>query len=278
MFDITVEDPAAKESGKSEKVHVWQNSWGLTTRSIGVMIMTHSDNRGLVIPPRVAEIQVIVIPVGITAKTTPEAKQQLYDQVEKMAEDLKSVGLRVEVDLREGYSPGWKFNDWELKGVPLRIEYGPKDAEKGQVTTSRRDIDDKNAARGECKVEDLKEAIPKLLETIQTDMFKKADKEYRDHRVQLTNWDDFVPTLNGKNVVLVPHCHGEKCEDEVKAKSARTAVGDNTTEDAKAPAMGAKSLCIPYEQPEGIKEGETKCINPTCEAPAKSWVLFGRSY
>lgn len=240
------------------------------------MILTHGDNRGLVIPPRVAEKQVVLIPVGITAKTTPEAREAMYAKVQQMADDLTSVGVRVEVDLREGYSPGWKFNDWELKGVPLRIEFGPKDAEKGVVTTSRRDIDDKNAARSEISVDDLKTAIPQLLETIQKDMFARADKAYREHRVTLTNWDDFVPTLNGKNVCLVPHCEGGKCEDEVKEKSAKKDVGDNTAEDAKAPAMGAKSLCIPYEQPE-LKEG-TKCINPDCGKEAKSWVLFGRSY
>lgn len=168
--------------------------------------------------------------------------------------------------------------DWELKGIPLRIEFGPKDADKGVVTTSRRDIDNKDQARSEIKIEDLKEALPKLLETIQKDMFNRADKAYREHRVQLTNWDDFVPTLNGKNVVLVPHCEGEKCEDEVKDKSARKALGDDVTEDSKAPAMGAKSLCIPFEQPDGIVSGETKCINPDCTTPAKHWVLFGRSY
>ncbi|ORY02039.1 hypothetical protein BCR34DRAFT_493412 [Clohesyomyces aquaticus] len=278
MFDITVEDPNAKEAGKSEHIKVWQNSWGLTTRSIGVMILTHGDNRGLVIPPRVAEIQVVVIPVGVTAKMTPEAKADLYEKVQKIADDLIAAGVRVETDYREGYSPGWKFNDWELKGIPLRIEFGPKDAEKGVVTTSRRDIDSKDQARGETKVSELKEAIPKLLEQIQSDMFAKAEKEYREHRIQLTEWDKFVPTLNGKNVVLVPHCEGEKCEDEVKEMSARKEVGDNTAVDAKAPAMGAKSLCIPFEQPEGIKEGETKCINPNCKNFAKAWVLFGRSY
>lgn len=170
-----------------------------------------------------------------------------------------------------------RFNDWELKGVPLRIEFGPKDAEKGVVTTSRRDIENKDEARGEIKVDDLKTAVPELLETIQNAMFEKADKAYRSHRIQLTNWDDFVPTLNGKNVCLVPHCEGEKCEDEVKAKSARTALGDGVAEDKQAPAMGAKSLCIPFEQPEGI-DGETKCINPDCQNKAKSWILFGRSY
>jgi prolyl-tRNA synthetase len=146
------------------------------------------------------------------------------------------------------------------------------------VTTSRRDIDDKDQARGELKVDALKETVPELLEKIQKDMFAKAKAAYDKHRVQLTNWDDFVPTLNGKNVVLVPHCEGEKCEDDVKAKSAKTALGDGVAEDKQAPAMGAKSLCIPFDQPEGIVKDETKCINPDCKESAKQWVLFGRSY
>ncbi|KAF2816174.1 prolyl-tRNA synthetase [Mytilinidion resinicola] len=278
MFKITVEDPSAKEAGKSEKIYVWQNSWGLTTRSIGVMILVHSDNRGLVIPPRVAEVQVVIVPVGVTAKMTPENKDKLYKEVDAIAEVLKDANVRVETDFREGYSPGWKFNDWELKGIPLRIEFGPKDSERHVVTTSRRDIDDKDQARGEVAISDLKDAIPALLETIQTDMFKKADSEYRAHRVEIKEWDNFVPALNGKNVVLSPHCHGDKCEDEIKDMSARKEVGDNTTVDSKAPAMGAKTLCIPFEQPAGIIEGETKCVNPNCKGLAKSWVLFGRSY
>jgi prolyl-tRNA synthetase len=155
---------------------------------------------------------------------------------------------------------------------------GPKDAEKGVVTTSRRDIEDKDEARGTSSVDNLKDEIPKLLSQIQSDMFQKAQNEYREKRVQLTEWEDFVPTLNKKCVVLVPHCEGDKCEDEVKAKSARTALGDGVAEDKQAPAMGAKSLCIPFEQPEGIQAGITKCINPDCSTPAKQWILFGRSY
>jgi len=242
------------------------------------MILIHGDNRGLVIPPRVAEVQVVIVPVGVTAKMTPEAKDKLYKEIDAIAEVLKDANVRVETDFREGYSPGWKFNDWELKGIPLRIEFGPKDSERHVVTTSRRDIDSKDEARGETAISDIKEAIPALLETIQSDMFKKADATYRAHRVEVKNWDDFVPALNSKNVVMVPHCHGDKCEDEIKDMSARKETGDNTAVDAKAPAMGAKSLCIPFEQPPGIVDGETKCVNPNCTGLAKSWVLFGRSY
>ena len=151
MFNITVEDPAAREAGESKHIHIWQNSWGLTTRSIGVTALTH-----LVIPPRVAEIQVIIIPVGATAKTTSEEKEKLYNEIDALAEVLRPANVRVETDMREGYSPGWKFNDWELKGISLRIEFGPKDSARHVVTTSRRGIDNKDEARGETPISELK--------------------------------------------------------------------------------------------------------------------------
>ena len=126
--------------------------------------------------------------------------------------------------------------------IPLRVESGPKDSARHVVTTSRRDIDNKDEARGETPISELRDAIPALLDTIQADMFKKADDAYRAHRVQLTDWKDFVPTLNSKNVVLVPHCEGGKCEDEIKEMSARKEEGDNAAEDARAPAIDRKSV------------------------------------
>jgi prolyl-tRNA synthetase len=108
MFNISVEDPAKNGA----KLYAWQNSWGLSTRTIGVMVMTHSDNQGLVLPPRVANIQVVVVPCGITAKVK---KEDIYDAVDALAKELKKGGIRARADLREGYTPGWKFNDWEQK-------------------------------------------------------------------------------------------------------------------------------------------------------------------
>ncbi|GAB7350780.1 hypothetical protein MBLNU459_g1321t2 [Dothideomycetes sp. NU459] len=273
MFDITVEDPAAKEGEKREKLHVWQNSWGLTTRSIGIMILTHGDNKGLVIPPRVAEIQVVIVPVGITAKSSDEDRAKIYNECQTFAELLEQQSVRVEVDLREGQSPGWKFNQWELKGVPLRLEFGPKDSEKRQVVAARRDR--LEGGKSDIAITDLATAVPALLEEIQADMFKKADDEFRAHRKIITEWSDFVPALNAKNVCIIPHCLEPDCEDEIKALSAGNVEGQEV--DARAPSMGAKSLCIPFEQPEGIT-GETKCTNPKCEKKAQKWVMFGRSY
>ncbi|KJX93410.1 prolyl-trna synthetase like protein [Zymoseptoria brevis] len=271
MFDITVEDPhqVVKDGEARKKLHVWQNSWGFTTRSIGVMILIHGDDKGLVMPPRVAEVQVVIVPVGITAKTSDEDREKLYSKVNELKSTLLDADVRVETDLREGYSPGYKFNDWELKGVPLRIEFGPKDAEKGQVTTSRRDKEGKDTI----PIEEVGTKVPELLETIQNDMFKKADEEYAAHRKIVREWKDFVPTLNGKNVLLVSHCLGGECEDEIKKDSAGNIEGQVV--DARAPSMGAKSLCIPEVQPDGLEE---KCINPKCGKKAEKWVMFGRSY
>jgi len=276
MFGITVEDPAAKEGEKRPPVHVWQNSWGLSTRVIGVMVMIHGDNRGLVIPPRVSEVQVVIIPVGVTAKTTEEAKKSLYDQVDALANVLCACDVRVETDKRDGYSPGWKFNEWEMRGVPLRLEFGPGESEGHFVTTSRRDIEDKKEAKGTIPITQINTEVPALLGKIQKDLYDRADEKFRTHRKQITLWDDFVPALNSKNVLLIPHCLTEKCEDQIKELSARKEVGDDTPEDAKAPSMGAKSLCIPFEQPEGIVKGETKCVNPKCENMAEQWCMFGR--
>lgn len=278
MFSITVEDPASKEGEKKPPLFVWQNSWGLSTRVIGVMVMIHSDNRGLVIPPRVVEVQVVIIPVGITKNTTEEDKARLYLEVDALAAVLKAANLRVETDKRDGYSPGWKFNDWEQKGVPLRLEFGPGESSGHYVTTSRRDIAGKEG-KSQIPIPELGTEIPKLLDTIQSDLYKRADEKFKTHTKQITNWDDFVPALNDKNVCLIPFCLTEECEDEIKELSKRKNEDDDgTSEDARAPSMGAKSLCIPFQQPPGLVKGETKCTNPNCKKWAEQWCLFGRSY
>ena len=275
MFGITVEDPTAKEGERKPPVYVFQNSWGLSTRTIGVMVMTHGDNRGLVVPPRVSEYQVVIVPVGITAKSTDEEKAALNDQVDALATVLEADETRVICDKREGYSPGWKFNDWEQKGVPLRLEFGPKDSAAHQVTTARRDI---LGNKGTIQISNLAAGVKELLETIQKDLYNRADQEFKSHVKKITNWDDFVPALNSKNVCLIPSCLTEQCEDEIKDLSARKEEDDDTPQDERAPSMGAKSLCIPFDQPAGVVKGETACCNPQCKNKAQAWCLFGRSY
>lgn len=274
MFDITVEDPAPKVGDKAKHLHVWQNSWGLSTRVIGVMVMIHGDDKGLVLPPRISKLQAIIIPVGINKSTTPEDKAKHYDQLQELKETLKKAGIRADYDIRDGYTPAWKFNDWELKGVPLRLEYGPKDAAKSVVSFARRDTGEK----GTIAIADLATEISKLLETIQSDMYKKADAAFREHRINITKWEEVIPALDAKNVVLIPHCLAEKCEDKIKDLTTGKPEEQEGPEQLKAPSMGMKSLCIPFEQPEGIVKGETKCLNPECEAFAEKWCMFGRSY
>src|SRR5690606_753887 len=145
---------------------------------------------------------------------------------------------------------------------------------KSQVIGARRD----NGEKAPIGMDNLEADIASLLETIQKDMYNKAKNLFDTHVVKVTKWEDFVPALNNKNLILMPWCGVMQCEDDIKDRSARQAM-DGEPEDAKAPSMGAKSLCIPFDQPTGewaIKEGETKC--PQCLENAKEWVLWGRSY
>ena len=241
MFGISVEDPSAKEGEKKPALNVFQNSWGLSTRTIGVMVMTHGDNRGLVVPPRVSEIQVVIVPVGITKTSTEEEKVSLHKQVEALEEILKAEDIRVEADMREGPSPGWKFNDWEMRGVPLRLEFGPKDIAAHCVTTSRRDVEG-SAGKGTIQITELAAGVKALLESIQKDLYSRAEKVFKDHTKTVMAWDDFVPALNEKNVCLIPHCLTEKCEDEIKEMSART--DSDEVVDERAPAMGVCTISL----------------------------------
>ncbi|RYO92176.1 hypothetical protein DL763_004791 [Monosporascus cannonballus] len=270
MFDITVEDPEKK----GDKIYVWQNSWGLSTRVIGVMVMLHGDDKGLVLPPRVSKIQAIIIPVGITAKMSPEDKDAHMKRVDEIRASLKSAKVRVDVDSREGYTPGFKFADWEMKGVPLRLEFGPKDAASSVVSYARRDT----GAKGTIPIDELATQVPALLQTIQQDLYNKADEAYKSHRLQLTEWKKVVPALDSRNVVLIPFCEEPPCEERIKDMTKSENGGEIGPDGRQLPSMGMKSLCIPFEQPEGLVQGETKCLNPECGKLAKSWTMFGRSY
>lgn len=140
-------------------------------------------------------------------------------------------------------TPGFKFADWELKGVPLRLEFGPKDAAASVVSFARRDTGEK----GTIPISELGTKVPQMLETIQQDLYNKQDEAFRTHRLKLTEWEKVVPALDSRNVVLIPFCEREECEDKIK---------DNTKGDEKEPGpdnkmqaiMGMKSLCIPFEQ------------------------------
>lgn len=264
MFDIVFEHPETKE-----KEYVYQNSWGITTRTIGVMIMVHADNQGLVLPPRVACIQAIIVPCGITANTTDDERKSLYESCKELEAELVKAGVRCEGDYRDNYSPGWKYNHWELKGVPIRIELGFKDLKNKQFVAVRRDTGEKITVKREQAAKD----IPALMETIHENMFKKADKDLHDHLKVTKKWDEFIQFLDTKNIIMAPFCGESPCEDKIKAESAR----DDAEAEPGAPAMGAKTLCIPFEQPAKITKDD-KCVHPACGRSAKFYTLFGRSY
>jgi prolyl-tRNA synthetase len=239
------------------------------------MVMIHGDDKGLVLPPRIAKIQSILIPVGITAKTTQEEREKHFKKLAELGETLKKAGVRVDFDLREGYTPAWKFNDWELKGVPLRLEFGPKDAAKDVVSYARRDT----GRKGTIPIGELSTQVPDMLETIQKDMYDKADDSFKEHRLVITEWDKVVPALDARNIVIIPHCLVGDCEDKIKElTTSRQDENQDVPEGQRAPSMGMKSLCIPFEQPDGIVKGETRCLNPECTRTAEQWCMFGRSY
>ncbi|MEQ2282029.1 Bifunctional glutamate/proline--tRNA ligase, partial [Ameca splendens] len=188
MFEIVFEDP--KKPG--EKQLAFQNSWGITTRTIGVLTMVHGDNMGLVLPPRVACLQVVIIPCGITASLSEQDKEALFAQCSKYLSRLLDAGVRVKTDLRDNYSPGWKFNHWELKGVPVRLEVGPKDMQQKQCVAVRRDT----GAKMTIPEAEVEKRLLGTLEDIQNNLFKKASDDLKTHMVAVDTMEEFQKELD----------------------------------------------------------------------------------
>jgi len=258
MFDIQF------ENDKEEKQFAWQNSWGLTTRSIGVMIMVHSDDKGLVLPPKVAPTQVVIVPIILSSQQENEKKEQIA-KAESIMQNLKALGYRVHLDDRLGYSPGWKYNHWELKGVPVRIEIGPKDMKNQTVAIARRDT----GAKVTIPWADAEKTTQELLESIHKTLFEKARTVRDSHLLAVDKWDDFLVALDKKKIPITPWCGGIKCEETVKDKSKEAKASDST----QAPT-GAKTLCLPFNS-EPIAP-ETKCF--ACGADATTRAMWGRTY
>ncbi|KAJ7574326.1 prolyl-tRNA synthetase [Mycena floridula] len=265
MFNINVEDPS-DATGQS-KTYVWQNSWGLSTRVIGVMVMVHGDNQGLVLPPRIASIQVIIVPCGITVKSGETTRARINAACEDLARALKTAGIRAKADFRDGYTPGYKFNYWEQKGVPVRLEIGPKDLDLNQTLSVRRDNGVKNAI----SLHEICATVASLLETIQSDMLHRASDEFNARLRIVHHWNDLISTLDRKCIGVMPWCERTVCEEDIKDRSSTSA------QDERAPSAGAKSLCIPFDQSRwGKLSDSAKCV--ACSTDAKRWTLFGRSY
>jgi len=278
MFDISF------EGDKGEKSLVWQNSWGLTTRSIGIMVMTHADDKGLVLPPKVSPHQVVIVPIPNKDCDINKIGQT----VKTLVSQLEKAGVRVHFDDRDQYNPGWKFNHWEVKGIPLRLNMGPKDIDNQTIEFVRRDT----GAKEVVPLAQLVTKVEQYLENIQTSLFEKA-KKVRDERMAIvTQWADFVPGLDKKSMVLTPWCDTTKCEDEVKEKTSpkkeekkeepkkkkeEDQGKSEATEHFESLTGAAKTLCKPLEQSQyPAINHDSKCFN--CGQSAKTWVLWGRSY
>ncbi|KAH6900917.1 anticodon-binding protein [Coprinopsis sp. MPI-PUGE-AT-0042] len=193
MFNVFVEDPV----DKSNLHHVWQNLWGLSTMAIGVMV--HGDNQGLVLPPRVASVQAVIVPCGITAKSRDEPRVNFNNACEELAQTLRKAGVKAKADLWDGYTLGYELNDWEQNGVPLHLEIRLDYLAKKRALTVRRDTGVKNRA----PLDNIGSTISSILETIQTDTLTTVKQTYRE-RVTITEWNDAIPALDAKNVIVIP--------------------------------------------------------------------------
>ena len=231
-------------SDKENKLHsVYETSWGLSTRIIGAIIMVHGDDSGLVLPPHIAPVQTRVVPIA-------QHKEGVLDKANELLAALKAAGVRVKVDDTDK-SPGFKFAEQEMRGIPIRIECGPKDIENGQAVICRRDTREKYTVT----FDELVEKVQEILETIQKDMLERARKHRDSHTYVATNYEEFKDTIvNKPGFVKAMWCGDRACEDKIK-------------EDVQA-----TSRCMPFEQ-EHLSD---VCV--CCGKPAKKMVYWGRAY
>ena len=227
--------------------HVWATSWGVSTRLMGALVMTHSDDHGLVLPPNLAPWQVVIVPIH----RSDEQLDQINEKAEDIIKSLRSQGVSVKYDNRTSHKPGWKFNEYELKGVPLRIAIGPKDLEKGTVELARRDTFQKQFV----SMDEVSNLVPSLLTEIQEQLYNKALKYRDEHITRVDDFDTFKELLDSKTGFFA--CHWD---------------GTSQTEDKIKDLTKATIRCIPLD----AVEEEGKCI--LTGAPSKRRVLFAKAY
>ena len=226
---------------KLEYVH--QTSWGMSTRIIGALIMVHGDNSGLVLPPKIAPTQVMVIPIQ-------QAKEGVLDKAQEICQTLKDAGLRVKVDDTDK-SPGWKFSEQEMRGIPVRVECGPKDIAAGQAVVVRRDTREKTIV----PLDRISENVCQILETMQREMLERARAHRDAHTYTVTDYEEFKKTIEERpGFVKAMWCGDVGCEEKIK-------------EDVQA-----TSRCIPFDE-EHLSD---TCV--CCGRPAKKMVYWGRAY
>jgi prolyl-tRNA synthetase len=223
----------------------WQTSWGVSWRLIGAMIMVHGDDKGLVLPPKVAPMQVVIIPIF----KNDEGESKVMPKVKEITDILELRDVRVHVDDRKGISPGYKFNDWELKGVPLRIEIGPKDIEKQSIVLAKR----YNLEKISLSLTEI-EKIPIILDEIQTEMLKKAKEESKINTLNISNYTEFKSKIEKGGFFNSPWCGKLECEDKIKEET------------------GAEIRVMPF----GSENVTEKCIY--CKEQSVSSPIFARGY
>ena len=236
-FEVKFQNREGKEA------YAYQTSWGISTRLIGAIIMAHGDNRGLKMPPKVAPIQVVIVPVAQHKEGVLEKANEIYSTLKEK--------YRVKIDDRDNVSNGYKFNDWEMRGVPIRLEIGPRDIENGVCVLCRRDTAEKITV----ELDKLNESIEKMLEEIHNNMYKICKERLEDRTTSVTTLDEFIKQIDEKQgFIKGMWCGDAACEEKLK---------DLTS---------AKSRCIPENQ-EHLSDN---CF--ICGRPAKKMVIWGRQY
>jgi len=225
----------------------WQTSWGVSWRLIGALVMVHGDNKGLVLPPRVAPIQIVIVPIYYS----PTDRETVLNKSMQLKVILEKKNLRVQIDSRDEFTPGYKFNDWEMKGVPLRIEIGPKDLAKGKMVLVRRDNLKKTDLTFDMNVKD---GVINVLNEIQKTLFENAKKILNDRIKKVTDFDEFKKELEKGMFLYSPWCGDQKCEETIKEST------------------GADIRVIPFDG----KNSNSSCI--ICKKPSKLEVIFARGY
>ncbi len=242
VFNIRFED-------RNQKLqYVWQTSWGVSTRLIGALVMAHGDDSGLKFPPNIAPVQVVIVPIS-----TGNWKENVLPLARNIEEKLGEEGLRVKLDEREEFTPGWKFSEWEMRGVPLRIEIGPKDIEKKQVVVVRRDTGKKeNVTQAS-----LNRKVPEILREIQKNMFEMALKFQQENIHEVKDYEEFKAIMESKKGFIKAFwCEDQVCEEKIKEETMATIRIILLDKDKKAP--------------------RGKCV--FCQKPTETVVYFGRAY
>lgn len=231
-------------SNENEEVeYVWQNTFAITTRMIGVMVMMHGDDKGLIVPPYVAPKQIVVVPIF-----KEENKNEVLQKAGEVAEKLNTY--RVHIDTEDDRTPGWKFNQYEMEGVPLRLEIGPKDIENKQVMLVRRDTNQKEAV----KLNELETKVKRVMKDIHENLYERSKKNFTEKVVEVKDFEELKKVTSNKKMAYAPFCNNPECEDEIKEA-----------------ANGVKTLNSPFD---ATVKG--KCIK--CGKPADRMFYFAKSY